>query len=105
VVFPVEQTEQQKKLDYLSRNFLLLNQEGKDYIEAVSRQLLYIQYPVIRPFPVQKTAQPQIREKGRDERHMTVPAPGYMVKNLTPEAGTGLRARSARNGAENPPEP
>jgi hypothetical protein len=55
VVIPAEQ----EKLDYLSRNFMLLNQEGKEYIEDVSRQLLYIQCPVMRPSPVQKRLKPK----------------------------------------------
>jgi hypothetical protein len=34
--------------------FTFLNQAGKEYLENVARQLLYIQYPVVRPLTVQK---------------------------------------------------
>jgi hypothetical protein len=40
---------EREKLEYLSRNFGLLNREGKDYLRNVSRQLLYVQYPIVPP--------------------------------------------------------
>jgi hypothetical protein len=43
-----------EKLKYLSKNFNFLNWEGKEYLENVARQLLYIQYPVVRPLTVKK---------------------------------------------------
>lgn len=43
---------EQEKLDYLSRNFVLLNEDGKDYLVRVSQQLLFIQYPAVPPLPV-----------------------------------------------------
>jgi hypothetical protein len=53
---------EQEKLEYLSRSFKLLKQEGKDYIENLSRQLLYIQYPNVRPGRSLKKSARQTRE-------------------------------------------
>jgi hypothetical protein len=43
---------EQEKLDYLSKHFALLNEDGKDYLDKVSQQLLSIQYPAIPPPPL-----------------------------------------------------
>jgi hypothetical protein len=43
---------EQEKLDYVSRNFVRLNEDGKDYLARVSQQLLFIQYPAVPPLPV-----------------------------------------------------
>jgi hypothetical protein len=40
---------EQEKLDYLSKNFGLLNKQGKNYLKHVARQLFYIQHPVVLP--------------------------------------------------------
>jgi hypothetical protein len=45
---------EQEKLDYLSRNFVLLNEDGKDYLAKVSQQLLFVQYPAVPPLPVRQ---------------------------------------------------
>jgi hypothetical protein len=47
-------TTEQENVEYLSKNFVLLDQEGKEYLENVSRQLLYVQYPNVRPQVGQK---------------------------------------------------
>jgi hypothetical protein len=41
----LEKTGIQQKLDYLEEKLPLLNNEGKEYLENISRQLLHIQYP------------------------------------------------------------
>jgi hypothetical protein len=45
---------EQEKLEYLSRNFVRLNEDGKDYLAKVSQQLLFVQYPVVPPPPVRQ---------------------------------------------------
>jgi hypothetical protein len=53
-------TEQEKLAlnpGYLSKNFVLLDTEGKEYLKNLSQQLLFIQYPLVLPSPMQKGIQ------------------------------------------------
>ncbi|MDR3171819.1 MAG: hypothetical protein LBU17_09365 [Treponema sp.] len=51
---------EQEKLAYLSKNFVLLDTEGKEYLKNLSQQLLFIQYPLVLPSPIQKRGYRQV---------------------------------------------
>jgi hypothetical protein len=40
---------EQEKIGYISSNFSFLDKAGKEYLKNVSRQLLYIQHPIVPP--------------------------------------------------------
>jgi hypothetical protein len=55
---------EREKLEYLSQNFMLLNQEGKEYLENLSRQLLFVQCPNVQPAGAKKGLK-SFQDRGR----------------------------------------
>jgi hypothetical protein len=58
---------EQEKVEYLSKNFIFLDQEGKEYLETLSRQLLYVQCPNVKPAEVLKRPQNPKHRKKREK--------------------------------------
>jgi hypothetical protein len=84
-------SDEQEKLEYLSKNFNFLNQEGKEYLENVARQLLYVQYPVVRPLTVKKIRKSLEDREERIEKLVTE----QDVRQKIVGRGRGIYAESA----------